>query len=176
MKKRTKIGKIVGKVAQVESEREDKNLEGRAKGDKGRRTKEEIARQPGVADSLFLMLVTQNWPPKTTTIWSTSKTRLRQGWSGKFNKTANRFGHGAAGRGQKQSEVRRKQPGNEADRSVERRRGEGVGWRRVGGRGDRRRIQPRKGTRPVHGYREELEKEKRPIEEKARRKGTRKMG
>lgn len=37
-----------------------------------------------------------------------------QGWSGKFNETENRFGHGAAGRGQKQSEVRRKQPGNEA--------------------------------------------------------------
>lgn len=38
-----------------------------------------------------------------------------QGWSGKFNETANRFSHGAAGRGQKQSEVRRKLvPGNEA--------------------------------------------------------------
>lgn len=42
-----------------------------------------------------------------------------QGQSGKFNETANRFGHGAAGQGQKQSEVRRKLvPENETGRST----------------------------------------------------------
>lgn len=59
-----------------------------------------------------------------------------QGQSGKFNETANRFGHGAAGQGQKQSEVRRKLvPENEAGRSTRggsrRKEAGGRGWRRA---------------------------------------------